>query len=316
MLHSKVLTARGLCSGCGSTSTCGGMFGKVFSSRQADVYKSVSNNLVDESKGQLQTHLHEASMKNLEIESETREMQLKLGLSYSALAYHQARAEFEQTLCQDLSNASGLIAECFVVKNLLPGSILVNMQITSDPSGKGPAPRHVLEELCRQLDAPKSPLLLGKVTCYTEAITDPSTSPPGSSISANIRRWPPPLAQEEQVLRKNHFIQSACQSPRIELEPPTIDKAVLDVIAKAAAGVREPSAEANAHKRLKLSDIMSSSPLLCRQSGQEIRNKQRLPNTLWHPLGPVSYEIAQAQEMKSVERVPSRMTGNDLIYRC
>ena len=41
------------------------------------------------------------------------------------------RAEFEQALVQDLSQASGVPEDCFVVRDVSPGSIIVQVKYLS-----------------------------------------------------------------------------------------------------------------------------------------------------------------------------------------
>ena len=163
---------------------------------RAGIYKTIASNLVDEAKDKIQNVLHEASTMKMPTEDEIIQMQLKLRLDYSALTDHKARADFEEKLRQDLSNASGLIADCFVVKSLSHGSVIVDMEIKPDPSGKGPMPQTVAEELHRQTSEPMSRLFLGEVTCTTEAITFPALAE-RLSIMANGARALMPVAQEE-----------------------------------------------------------------------------------------------------------------------
>lgn len=104
-------------------------------------------------------------------------VRLKLGMNYSTVGQEgsQARAGLEQTIIQDLSRATGANPACFLIKQLSPGSIIVDAVIHADPSGKGPAAQDVAAELDRQFRDVNSLLRNGTVTCYLEAIAFPSS---------------------------------------------------------------------------------------------------------------------------------------------
>ena len=104
------------------------------------------------------------------------DMQLKLALDFHVAGSptSQARAQFEQALVCDLSKAAGLPPASFVVKEMSPGSIVVDMQILADPRGGGPIPRSAGMALKKQVKDPNSFLRMGSVTCHTISITFPS----------------------------------------------------------------------------------------------------------------------------------------------
>jgi len=140
-------------------------------------------------------------------EPNTVEIMLRLGLDFSLVGpenSHQREA-FCNHLCQDLSNASGLPPTNFIVKNLAPGSVLVETEIQSDGNTRGVDLETVARDLEKQSTDPFSRLRSGAITRFTESITRKaprtmSPTPPGtqqrqvSPVSPNRNAAPaPPL---------------------------------------------------------------------------------------------------------------------------
>ena len=101
------------------------------------------------------------------------EIIVKLGLDFSSAGADgsQEREEFERELSRNLSHASGLPPANFKVKNMSPGSILVDTEIKPDVTGKFPDPATVAKDLERQVHDVNSPLRSGTITRYAQSIT-------------------------------------------------------------------------------------------------------------------------------------------------
>ena len=143
---------------------------------------------------------------------------LRLDLDYSLVGprnSHQREA-FANHLCQDLSNASGLPATYFLIKDMSPGSVLVMTEIRANESNMAISPEAVARDLERQATDPRSKLRSGGITRFTESITlkarlamspqpkgmmqrsapplSPSSNPPNPPVSPNPNAAPaPPL---------------------------------------------------------------------------------------------------------------------------
>jgi hypothetical protein len=104
------------------------------------------------------------------------DMQLKLSLDFLVAGQPNSleRLAFEQNLIRDLSNASGLHPVSFRVQRMSPGSVIADMQIHRDPTGRGREPRDVAMDLCAQAKDPDSLLRNGILTSYTVAISFPA----------------------------------------------------------------------------------------------------------------------------------------------
>lgn len=70
------------------------------------------------------------------------------------------RAGFEKLLVQDLSRATGLPDVCFGVRKISPGSIIANVAIYKEGSGRGPGPFSVVLLLQQQISR-QDPVLRG-----------------------------------------------------------------------------------------------------------------------------------------------------------
>ena len=71
------------------------------------------------------------------------------------------RRLFEQDIKHDLAIASELGPDCFQIKSVSPGGVIVGLEVWAHPSGKGQDPRAAVIELARQAEHPFSPLLTG-----------------------------------------------------------------------------------------------------------------------------------------------------------
>jgi len=79
------------------------------------------------------------------------------------------RLKFQNKYLFDLSNASGVEATRFHIKNCAPGSIIIETEIHPDASGRGPLARHVFANLDKQAMDSESQLRVGMVTRFTKA---------------------------------------------------------------------------------------------------------------------------------------------------
>jgi hypothetical protein len=97
---------------------------------------------------------------------------LTLGLEFNAAGEEGSseRQVFVNQLVQDLANASEVAATRFDVKKMSPGSIVVDLDIVADPTGKGPDSASVVHLLEEQAANPASLLRKGSVTCHTQRI--------------------------------------------------------------------------------------------------------------------------------------------------
>ena len=109
------------------------------------------------------------------------DLQLKLGLDFMAAGEQgsPARALFEQNLTRDLSQATSVHSNRFLIKKVSPGSVIVDLEIVKNFNSwdMGPEPQHVAADLERQVNDPNSPLRNGWLTCYAVAIVFPSYLP-------------------------------------------------------------------------------------------------------------------------------------------
>ena len=96
---------------------------------------------------------------------------MKLGLNFSAAGEEgsKARRLFERSLVQDLANASGMPATNFKVRNMSPGSVMVDIRVLPNPS-RGFDPEHVVKDLEAQADDAGSQLMNGILTRYTQSL--------------------------------------------------------------------------------------------------------------------------------------------------
>jgi C-terminal processing protease CtpA/Prc len=79
------------------------------------------------------------------------------------------RLKFQNKYLFDLCNASGVEATRFHIKNCAPGSIIIEIEIHPDASGRGPLARNVFANLDKQAMDPESQLRVGVVTRSTKA---------------------------------------------------------------------------------------------------------------------------------------------------
>jgi len=97
-------------------------------------------------------------------------VKLALDFSASGAVGSVARGAFERDLCQDLANASGVLAPShFSIVDVSPGSVVVQVMILS--TIKGPDPFDVAAELELQAADSESPLRSGVITRFTQSFT-------------------------------------------------------------------------------------------------------------------------------------------------
>jgi C-terminal processing protease CtpA/Prc len=121
---------------------------------------------------------------------------LRLDLDYSLVGprnSHQREA-FANHLCQDLSNASGLPATNFLIKDMSPGSILVMTEIRAHESNMAISPEAVARDLESQATDPRSRLRSGGITRFTESITLKARLATSPQPKGMMQRSAPPLS--------------------------------------------------------------------------------------------------------------------------
>ncbi len=96
------------------------------------------------------------------------ELIMNLGLDFSMAGSEGSdkREEFKRDVAHDLSTASGLPPANFRIKNVSPGSIILDVQVMPDPLAPG---KHVLaaRDLADQAGDISSKLRSGKLTSHT-----------------------------------------------------------------------------------------------------------------------------------------------------
>ena len=91
---------------------------------------------VEEHRMKKQSEEMEAEEKLLVVGSVTVQVRLKLKMDLSVTGQEgsEKRKEFETKLTGDLANASGASRNCFHVKSISPGSVMVDVQVMSEAS--------------------------------------------------------------------------------------------------------------------------------------------------------------------------------------
>jgi hypothetical protein len=91
-------------------------------------------------------------------------LRLEMELAEAGDEESSERADFDKDLYKDLARASQQPERLFLVKKLSPGSIIVDLDILPDPSGKSKDPSTIAHDLERQAKDPNSLLRSGKIT--------------------------------------------------------------------------------------------------------------------------------------------------------
>ena len=96
---------------------------------------------------------------------------IKLGLDFrvTGTAGSEQRSLFENNLAQDFSHATGFPPYCFDIKNVAPGSVVVDFEVRSSPSV--PSPLLIASDLQKQISDPASKLRNGATTRYATSLT-------------------------------------------------------------------------------------------------------------------------------------------------
>ena len=96
-------------------------------------------------------------------------MTLALDFSMAGGEGSDKREKFKRDVAQDLASASGLPADNFRIKDVSPGSIILDMQVMPDPLAPG---THLLavKDLAAQAVDPSSNLRSGKITSHAIAV--------------------------------------------------------------------------------------------------------------------------------------------------
>jgi hypothetical protein len=91
---------------------------------------------VEEHRMKKQSEEMESEEKPLVVGSVTVQVRLKLKMDLSVIGQEgsEKRKEFETKLTGDLANASGASRNCFHVKSISPGSVMVDVQVMSEAS--------------------------------------------------------------------------------------------------------------------------------------------------------------------------------------
>jgi colicin import membrane protein len=96
---------------------------------------------------------------------------MTLGLDFSIAGSEGSdkREKFTRDVAQDLASASGLPPANFRIKDVSPGSIILDMQVMPDPSAPG---AHLLaaKDLAEQAADPSSTLRSGKITSHATGV--------------------------------------------------------------------------------------------------------------------------------------------------
>jgi len=79
------------------------------------------------------------------------------------------RLTFQNKYLFDLCTATGVEPTRFHIKNVSPGSVIIETEIHPDALGRGPLARNVFASLDKQAMDPASQLRFGEVTCFTKA---------------------------------------------------------------------------------------------------------------------------------------------------
>jgi hypothetical protein len=89
--------------------------------------------------------------------------------SFNGLETFNCRETFNCDVAQDLASASGLPPANFRIKDVSPGSIILDMQVMPDPSAPG---AHLLaaKDLAEQAADPSSTLSSGKITSHATGV--------------------------------------------------------------------------------------------------------------------------------------------------
>jgi hypothetical protein len=130
---------------------------------------------------------------------------MKHGLHFSSAGADGSvqRKEFERELFQNLSHASGLPPANFKVKHMSPGSIVIDTEITPNPSGNFPDPDMVAKDLERQLHDINSALRSGSITCFAESIVIQGLQPTLTEMAQERDDMAAQLGQAKELLAQS-----------------------------------------------------------------------------------------------------------------
>jgi len=130
---------------------------------------------------------------------------MKHGLHFSSAGADGSvqRKEFERELFQNLSHASGLPPANFKVKHMSPGSIVIDTEITPNPSGNFSDPDMVAKDLKRQLHDINSALRSGSITCFAESIVIQGLQPTLTEMAQERDDMAAQLGQAKELLAQS-----------------------------------------------------------------------------------------------------------------
>ncbi len=180
------------------------------------------------------------------------EIMLTLDLDYARAGQHgsHSRQSFEHNVCKDLSYASGFPLKLFKIKQIRAGSIIVDMEIFPDPSGGGPAPVDLANDLAQQVGDSQSPLMMGALTCHTlEILVIPKS--PFKVTQGSYTPLPPrsPQSVPREGSRENdhhrhsahdhHRHSAQAAAPRPEMNKPDETKHAAHALSSQETGSQE-----------------------------------------------------------------------------
>lgn len=115
-------------------------------------------------------------------------LRLEMDLADAGKEGSSERAGFDKDLYNDLARASNQPASLFLIKNLSPGSIIVDVDIFPDSSGNSKEPSVIAQDLERQAKDPNSLLRSGKLSSCTSTLL--VVPVPSTDFSARKGRTP------------------------------------------------------------------------------------------------------------------------------
>jgi len=157
--------------------------------KELDAYK-VECNILDQQR-LLQDANHEvlyAAQETSLLSEKVVDMVVRLNLDFSSVGADgsKERTTFKDRLSKDLSDASDLPTTSFQVRNMFKGSVIVEVQVSPDPSGVGLDPADVVDKLVHQAKDPSSRLKSGVLTAHiTDIQLKTSTSESSCSIATS-----------------------------------------------------------------------------------------------------------------------------------
>ena len=120
-------------------------------------------------------------------------MTLDLDFSIAGSEGSGKREKFKREVACDLASASGLPPANFSIRNVSPGSIILDMEVMPDPLAHG---MHILaaKDLAEQAGDPTSKLRSGKITSHATGVEVINAPASAASQSDTVLETPSPLS--------------------------------------------------------------------------------------------------------------------------